>query len=62
MFFILKLNMDNMKCIKNKETGNVIRVTNQQADQMVGRKWSFAPKSEWKSQDKKSTPATEETK
>jgi hypothetical protein len=61
MFFILKLNMDNMKCIKNKETGNVIRVTNQQADQMVGRKWSFAPKSEWKSQERPS-PKTEETK
>jgi hypothetical protein len=61
MFFILKLNMDNMKCIKNKETGNVIRVTNQQADQMVGRKWSFVPKSEWKSQERPS-PKTEETK
>jgi hypothetical protein len=54
--------MDKMKCIKNKETGNIIRVTNQQADQMVGSKWSFAPKSEWKSQDKKSTSVTEETK
>jgi hypothetical protein len=53
--------MDNMKCIKNKETGNVIRVTNQQADQLVGRKWSFAPKSEWKSQERPS-PKTEETK
>jgi hypothetical protein len=53
--------MDNMKCIKNKETGNVIRVTNQQADQMVGRKWSFTSKSEWKSQERPA-PKTEETK
>jgi hypothetical protein len=44
--------MDKIKCIKNKETGNIIRVTNQQADQMVGRKWSFVPKSEWKSQER----------
>jgi hypothetical protein len=51
--------MDKMKCIKNKETGNIIRVTNQQADQMVGRKWSFTPKSEWKSQER-GTIITEE--
>ena len=51
-----------MKCIKSKESGNIIRVTNEQADQMVGNKWSFAPKSEWKSQFKKSEPVEEKTK
>ena len=51
-----------MKCIKSKETGNVIRVTNQQADQMVGNKWSFTPKSEWKAQFKKAVPAVTEEK
>lgn len=37
-----------MKCIKNKKTGNVIRVANDQANNMVGRDWTYAPKSEWK--------------
>lgn len=37
-----------MKCIKNNETGNIIRVTDVQANQMVGRTWSYIPKSEWK--------------
>ena len=41
-----------MKCIKNIKTGNIIRVSNQQADQTVGREWKFVPKSEWKNKDK----------
>lgn len=39
-----------MKCLKNKQTGNIIRVSDIQADQMVGNTWNFVPKSEWKSQ------------
>ena len=37
-----------MKCIKSNKTGNIIRVSNQQADQTVGREWKFVSKSEWK--------------
>jgi hypothetical protein len=42
--------MDKMKCLKNKKTGNIIRVTDVQAYQMAGSQWSYAPKSEWKNQ------------
>lgn len=37
-----------MKCIKNKQTGNVIRVEDRQAYQMVGNTWMYVPKLEWK--------------
>lgn len=37
-----------MKCLKNKKTGNIIRVSDVQAHQMVGSQWSYVPKSEWK--------------
>jgi hypothetical protein len=37
-----------MKCIKNVKTGDVIRVSDKQASITVGREWSYAPKSEWK--------------
>lgn len=47
-----------MKCIKNAQTGNVIRVADIQADQMVGRTWQFVPKSEWKAQTR--APKTEQ--
>ena len=38
-----------MKCLKNNKTGNIIRVDDKQAYQMVGSTWSYIPKSEWKS-------------
>ena len=38
-----------MKCIKSNKTGNIIRVDDKQAYQMVGREWQYVPKSEWKS-------------
>ena len=38
-----------MKCIKNQKTGNIIRVDDQQAYQMVGITWQYVTKSEWKS-------------
>jgi hypothetical protein len=37
-----------MKCIKNITTGNIIRVTDTQASQMVGSSWIYTQKSEWK--------------
>lgn len=37
-----------MKCIKNVTTGNIIRVTDTQAFQMVGSTWIYTQKSEWK--------------
>jgi len=37
-----------MKCLKNSKTGNVIRVKDEQATQMVGSTWSFVSKDEWR--------------
>jgi len=37
-----------MKCIKNLKTGNIIRVEDKQAEQMVGQTWKYVSKSEWK--------------
>lgn len=48
-----------MKCLKNKKTGTIIRVTDVQAYQMAGNQWSYTSKSEWKSQER---PAKKETK
>ena len=43
---------NNMKCLKNASTGNIIRVSNESAHTMVGSKWSYVPKSEWKNQER----------
>ena len=51
---------ETMKCIKNKKTGNILRVANDQANNMVGRDWEFTSKSEWKSATRE--PAVEEPK
>ena len=40
-----------MKCLKSSKTGEIIRVTNEKADQAT-REWKFIPKSEWKAQFK----------
>lgn len=37
-----------MKCIKNNKTGNIQRVTDKEAYNMVGNTWSYVSKSEWK--------------
>lgn len=37
-----------MKCLKNKETGNIIRIDDKQAEQMAGFTWEYVSKSEWK--------------
>jgi hypothetical protein len=49
---------ETMKCIKNKKTGNILRVANDQANNMVGRDWEFTSKSEWKAATRE--PAVEE--
>ena len=51
--------MDNMKCLKNKKTGTIIRVSDVQAYQMAGNQWSYVSKTEWKSQER---PAKKESK
>jgi len=48
----------HMKYIKSNKTGNIIRVSNQQADQTVDREWKFVSKSEWKNKDKVEEPKT----
>jgi hypothetical protein len=50
--------MDNMKCLKNKKTGTIIRVSDVQAYQMAGNQWSYVSKTEWKSQEKPSKKET----
>lgn len=37
-----------MKCLKNEKTGNIIRVDDKQAHQMVGLTWKYVSKSEWR--------------
>ena len=41
-----------MKCLKSSKTGEIIRVTNEKANQATSE-WKFIPKSEWKAQFKK---------
>ena len=54
-----------MKCIKAiKETkdvsvGTIRRVDDKTANNMVGLSWAYVPKSEWKSQTRKSKPKEE---
>ncbi len=44
----MEKNYYNMKCLKNVKTGNIIRVDEKQALQMVGNTWKYVPKSEWR--------------
>ena len=37
-----------MKCIKNSKTGDIQRVSDKEAYNMVGNTWKYIPKSEWK--------------
>ena len=48
-----------MKCLKNPNTGNIIRVTDKQADQISGKEWQFVSKTEWKSVFRKPEPVVE---
>ena len=42
-----------MKCIKNNKTGDIERVSDKEAYNMVGRAWSYVSKSEWKAVTRK---------
>jgi len=53
---------ETMKCIKSTKTGNIIRVSDQQAHQTVGREWVYVAKSEWKSKDTAEVSHQVETK
>ena len=48
-----------MKCLKSSKTGEIIRVTNEKADQAT-REWVFIPKSEWKAATRKVSVKTVE--
>ena len=39
---------ETMKCLKNTKTGNIIRVSDVQANQMAGNTWKYVSKTEWK--------------
>jgi hypothetical protein len=54
--------MDNMKCLKNIKTGNIIRVDDKQAYQMAGSQWKYTSKTEWKLQEKGPVVTEEKTK
>lgn len=40
-----------MKCIQDNKTGEIRRVENKMADNMVGSQWKYISKSEWKIQN-----------
>ena len=48
---------ETMKCLKSSKTGEILRVTNEKADQAT-REWKFIPKSEWKAATRKITVQT----
>jgi hypothetical protein len=48
-----------MKCLKNANTGNIIRVTDKQANQISGKEWKFVSKTEWKTTSRKPEPVAE---
>ncbi len=48
-----------MKCLKNAKTGTIIRVDDNQANNMAGNTWSYVSKSEWKTATRKPEPVVE---
>jgi len=42
-----------MKCLKNLKTGDIVRVDDKQAYNMVGITWNYISKSEWKAATRK---------
>ena len=48
-----------MKCLKNSKTGNIVRVPDQQANQMAGSTWRYIAKSEWKVATRRPEPVAE---
>jgi hypothetical protein len=51
-----------MKCLRNLKTGNIIRVTEKQADQMIGKEWQYTSKVEWKTATRIPEPIVEAVK
>jgi hypothetical protein len=51
-----------MKCLKNAKTSNIIRVTDKQAEQMIGREWQYTSKIEWKTTTRISKPIAQAVK
>ena len=51
-----------MKCLRNLKTGNIIRVTEKQADQMIGKEWQYTSKVEWKTATRIPEPIVEAAK
>ena len=49
-----------MKCLISTKTGDIIRVTDQQAHNTVGREWSYTSKAEWKRLHPVNAPKVEE--
>lgn len=49
-----------MKCLKNEKTGNIVRVEDRTAMNMVGRLWKYVSKSEWKSKNTKEEEPVQE--
>jgi len=37
------------KCIKNKESGFILRVSDKEAQELTKKKWNYTSKSAWKS-------------
>ena len=37
-----------MKCVQNTLTKEIKRVSNERAEELVGKGWNFVPKSQWK--------------
>lgn len=49
---------DNMKCIRNKGTGKIIRVTNEYAFEQVDNGYAvLVPKQHWKAQERQEKKA-----
>lgn len=42
-----------MKCLQESKTGEIVRVEDKLAHNMVGSQWKFISKSEWKKQTRK---------
>lgn len=42
-----------MKCLSNARTGSIVRISDSEAEKLVGSQWQFIPKSKWKEATRK---------
>jgi hypothetical protein len=42
-----------MKCLENARTGAIVRISDIEANKIVGSQWKFIPKSKWKETTRK---------